>query len=367
MNEPVLAGGRWPDLPVAIKSGVSARIDGSLFVGLGSGGAHFLRLDLGDLASGWVALAPFPGPATSGAACAAVGGRIYVFGGAGTAPDGDATIFEAVYAYDISSDRWSLLDTRTPCGMLGARAAALSDGRIVVVGGYAKDVFDGFVATMAAIDKERHPEQADAARRAFLGREPAAYGWNGDVLCYDPVANSWGNLGKSPFLPNCDAAMIARGGDVFMLVNGEVKPGLRTAEVKSLGIAGNAVTWSPLPELSAPGGDACQEGLAGAFGGEAGGIVLVAGGANFKGSQANARAGKWFTHDGLGKQWREEVYAFDGSHWAEVGKLPRGLGYGASFTLSEGLLVVGGEDGEGRARQEVFLIRRDGAGIAIID
>lgn len=367
MSDSVPAAGRWPDLPVAIKSGVSARIGDGLFVGLGSAGAHFLRLDLNDLTSGWGALAPFPGQATSGAACAAVGGRIYVFGGAGAAPNGDATIFETVHVYDVAADSWTLLDTRTPCGMLGAKAAALSDGRIVIVGGYAKDVFEGFVAAMAAIDKERHPEQADAVRRAFLGREPAAYRWNGDVLCYDPAANSWDNLGQSPFLPNCDAAMIARGNDAFMLVNGEVKPGLRTAEVKLLTIAGAAPTWRKLPDLPAPQADECQEGVAGALGGEAGGLVLVAGGANFKGSQANVRAGKWFAHDGLSKLWRDEVYAFDGSGWTEVGKLPRGLGYGASFTLADGLLVVGGEDGEGQARSEVFLIGRDGEGISIID
>ena len=363
MTDAVPAAGHWPDLPVAIKSGISARIGDSLYVGLGSGGAHFLRLDLDKLAAGWVALVPFPGPATSGAACAAVDGRIYVFGGVGAAANGDATVFEAVYAYDIIENSWSLLDTRTPCGMLGAKAATLSDGRIVVVGGYAKDVFDGFVAAMAAIDKDRRPEQTDAVRRAFLGREPAAYGWNGEALCYDPAANGWTSLGTG--LPNCDAALIARGGDAFMLINGEVKPGLRTPEVKLLTVEGGVAVWRLLPELPAPQADACQEGVAGAFGGEAGGGVVVAGGANFRGSRANARSGKWFAHDGLTKLWRDEIYAFDRGAWSEVGKLPRGLGYGASFTLAEGLLVVGGEDGAGQARAEVFLIRRDGRGISI--
>ena len=50
--------------------------------------------------------------------------------------------------------------------------------------------------------------------------------------------------------------------------------------------------------------------MAGAYAGIAGNDVLVAGGANFKGDQANATAGKWFSHDGLKKARRDEVYAF---------------------------------------------------------
>lgn len=72
----------------------------------------------------------------------------------------------------------------------------LCHGRIVIVGGYNKAVFDGFVADMAAIDKERQPEQAEALRRSFLGKEPKEYRWNAEVLCFDPVTHSWDSLGQ---------------------------------------------------------------------------------------------------------------------------------------------------------------------------
>lgn len=355
----------WPDLPVAIKGGVSGRVGDKLFVGLGSSGPDLFCLDLADFAAGWIRCADFPGPMTGSAACATVGGRIYMFGGTGASHAGLATVFDTAYAYDVVEDSWSMLDTRTPCGMLGARASALSDGRIVIVGGYAKDVFDGFVAAMAAIDKERHPEQAEALRRSFLSMPPEQYRWNGAVLCYDPVANTWENLGEGPFLPVCDAAMVARGHDEFMLVNGEIKPGLRTPEAKLLTVDDSFPTWHLLRDLPAPMAGDIQEGVAGAFGGVAGGVVLIAGGANFKGSQANVQSGNWFSHDGLTKAWREEIYAFDGTAWTEVGTLPRGLGYGASFTLDEGVLIVGGEDGQGQPRNEVFLIRWDGAMVSV--
>jgi N-acetylneuraminate epimerase len=82
-------------------------------------------------------------------------------------------------------------------------------------------------------------------------------------------------------------------------------------------------------------------------------------------------------HDGLKKGWRDEVYVYDkaaepsggkasgGKIWREVGKLPTGLAYGASFPLSGGLLIVGGEDGEATPRREVFLMKWDGKALSI--
>lgn len=48
-----------------------------------------------------------------------------------------------------------------------------------------------------------------------------------------------------------------------------------------------------------------------------------------------------------------------------MGKQPTGLGYGASFSVPGGVLVVGGEDSEAKARNEVFLLRWDGRALSI--
>ncbi|WP_443216779.1 hypothetical protein [Rhizobium sp. Root1203] len=60
-----------------------------------------------------------------------------------------------------------------------------------------------------------------------------AYQWNTRVLSYKPADNQWSALGDNPFLPNCDSA-IAKKDDNFAVVSGEIKPGLRTPDVKSL-------------------------------------------------------------------------------------------------------------------------------------
>lgn len=89
----------WPDLPVGVKNGVSARVGDTLYVGLGSAGTAFHALDLKDRAKGWVKRSSFPGPATHGAAAATSNGQIFVFSGNGK-PTSDAKspiIFDTIY------------------------------------------------------------------------------------------------------------------------------------------------------------------------------------------------------------------------------------------------------------------------------
>lgn len=352
------AEGKWPNLPVAIKSGIGVRIGDVAYVGLGSSGSDLYALDLKNPAAGWERKAAFPGASTNGAAAAAAGGKIFVFSGNGKAtPDArSAIIFDSVHKYDPANDRWSRLETRTPVGLSGAKALELRDGRIAIVGGYNKELFDQYLADLSVLDKNMNAVEFARLVRTYMGMAPKDYRWNSEVLWYDPEANAWGSYGQNPFPPNCDSAAVNTGQDRFVLVSGEIKPGLRTAEVKSVSFKGNVCDWHLLAELPRPAADEMQEGLGGAFAGYAGKQVLVAGGVNFKGARANAEAGNWYAHEGLAKNWRDEIYAFDGKAWREVGKLPRGLAYGISFSVPEGLLIVGGEDCAGNARSEVFVI-----------
>lgn len=364
---PAMAGQIWPNLPVGIKNGIAARVGDTVYVGLGSAGADLYSLNLHNPASGWIKRAPFVGPTTNGAAVAASGDTIYVFSGNGKADPAAVApiIFDTVYAYDTRSDAWRKMNTKTPVGLSGGKAIALSDGQIAIVGGYNKQLFDKYVSGIAGIDKEKNPEVFKTFVNSYMSMKPEDYRWNAKVLSFDPNTNQWGSFGDNPYLPNCDSAIISQGDNAFTLVGGEIKPGLRTPDAKSVTIRNQTATWQKLPALPKPMADARQEGVAGAFAGSSSGTILVAGGANFKGAQSNADAGKWFTHDGIAKRWREEVYAFDGRDWKEVGNLPHGLAYGASFSMPNGMLIVGGEDKDGEARREVFLLNWNGRALSI--
>ncbi|WP_193143302.1 N-acetylneuraminate epimerase [Meridianimarinicoccus sp. MJW13] len=359
----------WPDLPVGVKNGIAARIDDKLIVGLGSAGAQVFALDLNDTAAGWQALADFDGPAPGQPATAVANGALYVFSGSGKAtPDAASPIiFDAVSRYDPEANTWETLDTTTPVGLLGASAVTLEDGRIAILGGYNKELFDTYLAEVLAIDKATDPDGWNAVVDAYMGMAPEDYRWNDMVLTYDPAANAWGDLGANPELPNTGSAVVETAPGTFLVINGEIKPGLRTDAVKSVTFDGDAAKWSAIAPVPAPDGSDVQEGLAGAYGGLSNGYVLVAGGANFLGARAAADAGNWYAHEGLSKNWASDVFALKDGQWAQIGQLPDGLAYGGSFTVEDGLLVVGGEDAERNARSEVFLLQWDGESLAITD
>lgn len=350
----------WPDLPVGIKNGVAVRMGDRLIVGLGSAEKQLFALDLKDRAAGWQKLPDFTGPAPSQPAAATAGDTLYVFGGSGkqTAEAASPIVFDTGWKLDSSG--WQQLASTTPAGLLGASALGLPDGRIAVVGGYNKAQFDAYLAEVGSIDKDKDPKAWGRVVNAYMGKTPEQYQWNDLVLVYDPAKDSWSDLGQDPELPNTGSAVVETAPGSFAIINGEVKPGLRSAGVKSLTIADGKAEWGALPPVPPAEGEKVQEGLAGAFAGLSGDAVLVAGGANFPGARANADARKWYAHDGLTKTWNDDVFALRNGKWSQVGKLDQGLAYGGSFSVDGGVLIVGGEDADGKPRSEVYLLSLDG-------
>ena len=69
-----------------------------------------------------------------------------------------------------------------------------------------------------------------------------------------------------------------------------------------------------------------------------------------------ADAGHWFAHEGLTKTWTSDIFLLQNNTWSLAGALPEGLAYGASVTLPDAILLIGGEDKSGAARADVTLL-----------
>lgn len=108
-------------------------------------------------------------------------------------------------------------------------------------------------------------------------------------------------------------------------------------------LAQGPLAWGQLPPLPDP------VGFAGAYAGVSNGALLVAGGANFPDN-----VGPWGSAK---KTWYDGVFALEKPDgvWKKVGKLPRPMGYGVALTVPEGVLCLGGADGE-RHYAEAFLL-----------
>lgn len=107
--------------------------------------------------------------------------------------------------------------------------------------------------------------------------------------------------------------------------------------------------WKQLPELPDP------EGFAGMYAGLCGGCLIAAGGANFPEKPL------W---EGGPKRWTDRIFLLrEGSDgWEEAGRLPLALGYGASVSLPEGVMLIGGTTAEG-VRRECYVLRPVDGGI----
>lgn len=338
----------WPAFPVALRDAAGAALDGQLYAGLGSAGVAWYRLDTARRAHGWQRMADFPGTAPAGAACAASGQFLYVFGGAITPAGHSARQSDAVWRYDATLDAWQRLELQLPLGLLGASALAQADGSIMLFGGYHRGQFDAFCQAHAAAGELERP----LLLRAYMSRPVAAFAWNRHLWRFDPHSATLQDDGMLPFAGTCGAVAIAAAGGPIV-ASGEIKPGLRTPCTWHARHDASGWEQHALPDTAS---GVPQEGVAAAFGGLCGGMPILAGGTHFIGAGTNYAQQQLHAHAGLTKSWRRELYGFDGGQWHLLGLLPAARAHGLSFQAGQALLLVGGDTDAGAATLETLAI-----------
>lgn len=102
--------------------------------------------------------------------------------------------------------------------------------------------------------------------------------------------------------------------------------------------------------------DPLHEGLAGAYCSELDGRCVVLGGAYFIGSQSNYRNGQYYSHQGLTKTYATKIWQLCDGKWTCIGELAKGKAYGVCLSISNGVVLIGGEDENGQALTECELI-----------
>lgn len=156
-----LESGEWLEVPEEARHipaprdhGGGAVIDGKFYViGGRDAGLHNVRdtvfiLDLEDLEGGWITSESVMPTARGGLSVAAIGTKIYAFGGEGNPEEGTDGVYDDVEVYDTETDEWEVLEPMD-LPRHGTSAAAV-DGRIYIPGGGivegagATDTFDVF-------------------------------------------------------------------------------------------------------------------------------------------------------------------------------------------------------------------------------
>ncbi len=134
---------------------------------------------------------------------AAVGDRIYVFGGY----DGNSIRTDKIQVYDISSDQWAVHPTPMPEALYGCLAITIGGGNIFVCGGSTANgatgdafIFDpvtGQIMNVSPMPVPRYHLTGDNAGTTIY--VVAGYGTGTSLASYDVSTDTWTTL---PDLPN---------------------------------------------------------------------------------------------------------------------------------------------------------------------
>ncbi len=345
-----------PDVPVPFKNGTGAIDDnGVIYVGLGSAGASWYKLDLKSDSKIWENISNFPGNLRDQAVSVILDNELYVFGGVGKDNESKTLrVFSDVFKYKPTDNTWEKINTLAPIGLTGHAGTRLDKDKALIIGGVNKNIFDNHFTLLEQF--KGNQDEITRITNRYFNQEAKDYFFNRISFIYNAKENTWEYAATVPDLGTAGSSLVVRERQVT-LVNGEIKPGLRTDIVRHGSWDKNKLQWdaeSVLPPLP---GDQYQEGLAGAFAGYSHGTLLVAGGANFPGARANYLSGKKYSHENLKKEWRSDVYALANNEWKIIGKLAQPLGYGVAINYAETLYMIGGETTQGKPISSVTALK----------
>lgn len=218
-------------LPVTFENGVAKEKDGKIYFGVGKIGTpgekatNSNRFFVYDIATAKTEeLASFPGEGRSQTIGQILNGKFHVFSG------GSSVSYVDGYAYDFKTNTWSKLADVVINGektlLLGANSVAISEDEMLVIGGFNYTLWNDanhFLSTLK--DEELAKYKLD-----YFGKEPFRYNWNNKVLVYNASKNEWKAIGEIPFDAPCGEALVTVNDKIYS-INGEIKPGVRTARI----------------------------------------------------------------------------------------------------------------------------------------
>lgn len=258
-EEGKLSISKLPELPEAMDNFAAVYVDGKIYVAGGnqqqkpSNALYSLKLT--ESGNGeWTRLPDFPGPPRIQPALAAQqsqdGTRLYLAGGfRPVSGRQEAIVATDMLSYHPEKKEWrqeSVLPFSaegSPNTVTGGCAVSFGDSSILLMGGV------NYARFRDALNRPLEIEQAKTAgntslqdslqkeARNYLLHPVEWYKFNTTLLQYNTFTRQWDLLEENEKLARAGAG-IAINGDEIILINGELKPGIRTPEVNRFKIKG---------------------------------------------------------------------------------------------------------------------------------
>ena len=202
----------------------------------------------------WSNVAPLP-TAVSQAATGAANGKIFVAGGF----TGGSSVTNILQIYDIATNTWTT-GASAPTAAVEAAAAAVVNGKFYVIGG---DDFNNGLnstliydiatntwstgATLPDMRTNTYGTVANGLIYVYGGVVLPAFTTTDSLLRYDPVANSWTNLGSAGTGLGNYGGISPYGTDQLLIANGADSSGVSTNGTRIFTISGG--TFGPGPAM----------------------------------------------------------------------------------------------------------------------
>lgn len=211
-----------PPLPIPVEQAGAAQCGAKLYIAGGlTNGAPSLGVYTCDLAGDgkWRMTAELPEVLVQPIA-AATERCLYVWGGFGPVTKSAA---DYGFRLDLESREWSRIEGLPDGGTaVGSTAVQDADGVMWVVGGVNREVFNAALNMPA--DKSAE----------YLSQPVDYYRFRREVFSFDPATEEWSSAGETPAAARAGAGVVLSPTYGLVVLDGEEKPGIRSAEVTKL-------------------------------------------------------------------------------------------------------------------------------------
>ncbi len=243
----------YPSLPFAVDQAAGALVDNTVYLagGFVDGKASntFLSLDLsmkGSEGFKWEILPDFPGPArvqpVASAQNAAEEKHFYLFSGS-SYPDNqeNPNILTDGLEYNPKTREWVNIgpitpENSAPISLHGGYAIPSGGKHILFIGGVNHDIFSKAWKRERAIQHAQKIGDTLGLKKlrqeqlSYFLWEPPDYKFNKKVLAYHTITQTWTEVEDYPF-PAPAGAPLVKWDNGFVVVNGEIKPGVRSPKL----------------------------------------------------------------------------------------------------------------------------------------
>ena len=218
-----------PDLPIALTNAAMVLYDHQLFIAGGESAngtsSSCFSLDMNSPDSGWKELAPLPSAASHGVFIA-MPASLYYIGGRKKTSSGISDLYDAVFAYDPSHNKWSR-KTSLPYALSAGTGISFSKNEIALLGGDKGNTFHKTEELIAAIGIEK-----DSVRKNELIEQKAKLqsshpGFSNELLIYNTDEDKWLVKGTIPFVTPVTTTAFEIYNTIY-IPSGEIRAGVRS-------------------------------------------------------------------------------------------------------------------------------------------